>query len=243
MLDEILTMRLRPAGRLVAVLVAAALAAACGESPTEPGDDVNPALAAEANSAGFGDSGSGSLPQGSADFAGPGGLPMEMTAEEFVQQLTLEDGTVLRTSGIGVYAVPAATIASPDFDRVSFGAAFTGSLESVDPGTYDIGPWPPFDFIEPVEFAHAQVRRTGELARTPAEDGVITIESVQYLPDVYTCELQGNAFIVDRCDYQIGLLSGTIEFTATLDDGTVVVQERTDFLTPIRRRTIIVRRP
>jgi hypothetical protein len=131
---------------------------------------------------------------------------------------------------------------NPAFDRLSFGAANTGSLESVTTGTYQITILPAFDFIQQVRVAGARIRETGERTFAAADAGVITIESLNYFNDVYTCQLVGNVFIVERCDYQLGLLRGVIEFRVPLDDGTrEVVQPRTAFAVPIMRRTIVAR--
>lgn len=225
--------------RLLPLALAAALVLACDESPTGPGDGVSQALVDAVNGDALGASVHG-LPQGSDGFSGPGGLPMEATAEEFIQQVTFSDGKTLRTSGVGIYAVPDRNVTAPPVVRLQFGAAATGSLESVEPGTFAIEPMPPFDFIERVDFAHASVFETlPGGTRMQAEEGELVIESLEYFADTYTCELTGSAFEVELCEYQVGLVTGAVEFTVTLEDGTEVLQDRTEFTLPIRRRTII----
>lgn len=226
--------------RVLALLLTGAALAAC-DSPTEPGDDVNAALAAEVNGAGIASALGTDLPQGSVSFTGPGGLAMEAAGKEFVQQLTLRDGTVLRTSGITVFAVPNDGEPESGFDLISFGAAHTGSLTSVQPGTYELPEaMPPFDFIDPVLFGFAQLRETGEPGRHWLTSGKVTIESVEYFPDVYTCEAKGTALTFTRCDYQLGLVRGVIEFEGEIQDGSVqVVQPTTSFTVPIKRETIV----
>lgn len=222
----------------------AILAAACGDSPADPDDDLNPALVEEANGAGIASGSSEGLPQGAAPFTGPGGIAMDATAEEFFQQLTFDDGTVWRTSGISIFAVPTVPTNNSVVGRLGAAAAITGSLESVDPGSYTLGPPPTINFIDEIPYYGAYIRRGSNLRESHyAEEGTFTISSVEYFDDVYTCTLRGNAFIVDRCDYQVGVLTGSVEFRVELDDGTQVVQERTSFSLPIRRRTIIIRRP
>lgn len=231
--------------RVAALAVVGTALVACEESPTEPGIEVDARLAAAANGAGLGGGSGSTLPQGSAAFTGAGGVAMEAAAEEFIQQLTLQDGTVLRTSGVGIYAVVEEGVTAP-FEGSSFGAAHTGLLTSVEPGSYDITVMPEFDFIEPklIAYADTWVRPEGELSiRTYAQEGVVTIESIELFPDVYTCELTGSVIVADRCDYQVGLVHGTIEFTITPEDGEPLVQERTDFSLPLRKRTIIAHLP
>jgi hypothetical protein len=194
----------------------------------------------EANGAGIGAAAGQDLPQGAAPFIGPGGMAMEATAEEFIQRVTLQDGTVLRTSGVGIFAVPGASAVNAVIDRVGFGAANTGSLASVTTGSYAIAPPVPINFIDQIRLAHASVRRTGERDRDFADDGTVVLASLEYFDDVYTCELKtAGSLVIDTCEYQVGIVSGSIEFSATLGDGTAVVQERTSFTLPIRRRTII----
>lgn len=227
--------------RVLALLLAGAALTAC-DSPTEPEDDVNPALAAAVNGGGLAEAKGHTLPQGSTSFTGPGGLAMESAGKEFVQQLTLKDGTVLRTSGIIVSAVPEDGEPDPGFDLISFGAAHTASLSSVQPGTYELPEeLPTFDFIgDPAVFGFTQLRETGETERHWLTSGKVTIESVEYFPDVYTCELESTVYTFTRCDYQIGLVRGVIEFEGEILDGSVrVVQPTTSFTVPIQRQTII----
>jgi hypothetical protein len=226
----------------LALIGAASLsAAACGDSPTDVEPDINPALLEAANNAGLGSGLGTNLPQGSAPFTGPGGLQMDATAEEFIQQLTFDDGVVWRTSGVTVTAVPDETVSNPVFDRMHFFSANTGSLESVKPGTYQLtGPLPTFDFIQQVRFAGARIRPAGLRDYVDASSGVLTIQSMNYFRDVYPCSIPGNVLVIDRCDYQLGVLRGVVEFRVTLASGEIV-QERTSFSIPIQRRTIFAR--
>ena len=217
--------------------------AGCSESPSGPGDDVNPALIAAASESGFAANTSASLPQGSATFTGPNGIEMDVTAEEFVQQLTWENGVVWKTSGFSIKAVPDEAVAGSVFDQVTFGAGHPGSLNSVPPGTYAFrSPLPPISFTEPSITAQAHVRLRGNRTYDVMSAGQITITSVQYFRDTYNCTLRENqVFIFESCKYQIGVLNGSVEFTGTLSDGTAIVQPRTSFSIPIQRRTIILR--
>jgi hypothetical protein len=240
-LQGVVIMKHLPA-RWLTILTTAVLVAACSDSPTEVEPEINPALleaAAESNLApGLGSN----LPQGAAAFTGPGGMLMDATAEEFIQQLTLTNGTVLRTSGVSIRAVPDETVSNSPFDRLSFGAANTGSLASVSAGTYNIAPLPTFDFIQQLRFATAGVRKAGERTVVYAPSGVVTIESLNYFNDVYPCTLIGVTLIIERCDYRIGLVRGTIEFRLSLDGGaTQLVQARTAFTLPIKKQTIVAR--
>jgi hypothetical protein len=216
--------------------------AACSDGATVTESDINPGLLEASNAAGF--ASSADLPQGSAPFTGPGGMTMDATAEEFIQQLTLEDGTVLRTSGIHIRAVPDEALTAPVIDRLSFGPVNTGSLESMPPGTYTIGEWPPFDFIEPVQFAHARVRATTSQEWGRATSGVVTIQSLNYFNDVYDCQLSLTSVVVDRCEYQLGMVNGVIEFDVPAAGSVPTMsQQRTQFTVPIMRRLIIVHIP
>jgi len=227
--------------RVLAAAAFAGFALACGDSPTETLPDINPGLLEATGDATLGQSGS-NLPQGSAPFTGPGGLSMDATAEEFIQQLTLDNGAVLRTSGISVRAVPDESVTEPAIDRMRFGPANTGSLASVTTGTWPITLMPPFDFMREVRFATASIREPGVQTYAYADAGVVTIESLNYFNDVYPCQPRTTALIIDRCDYRLGVLRGVIEFRIALDDGTrEVVQQRTSFTVPIMRRTIIAR--
>lgn len=228
--------------RRAALAVLAGTIAACSDGATMTEPDINPGLLEESNAAGF--ASSGDLPQGSAPFNGPGGMAMDATAEEFIQQLTLEDGTVLRTSGIHVRAVPDEAVSAPVIDQLSFGPVNTGSLDSMPPGTYAIAEWPAFDFIEPVKFGHARVRMTSSQEWAAATTGVVTIESLNYFNDLYDCELNLSSVIVDRCEYQLGVVTGVIEFDVPATANTLAItQQRTSFTVPIMRRLIIVHLP
>jgi hypothetical protein len=222
-------------------IAAVAFALACGDSPTETGPDINPGLLETAGDATFGQSGASGLPQGSAPFTGPGGLSMDATAEEFVQQLTLDNGVVWRTSGISVRAVPDESVSDSSIAAVRFGPAHPGSLASVTTGSYPITALPQFDFLTPVMFATASFRPGGTRTYTYANTGVVTIESLNYFNDVYTCQLTTTALIIDTCEYKLGLLRGVIEFSIALEGGGEIVQQRTPFTVPIMRRTIIAR--
>lgn len=232
--------------RIVPPLALAMLMLACSEDGTEPADDVNPVLAEEVNSSGIAPSSDGGLPQGSAPFTGPGGIRMDGAAKEFYQRATFDDGTVWRTSGFSIHGVPQQAAVAGPIDRVSFGAAITGSLAGVQPGRYEISAeWPQIDFIREVFVAHASVKETGASLRDPrprGDEGFVTITEVSYFDDVYPC--QGKTWpanwTVERCDYQLGIVRGAIEFEVTLTDGTVVEQEPTSFALPIQRETIYV---
>lgn len=224
---------------LILLLVAAALG--CSQDAAAPDDDIDPRLIEEANGAGIGSSVGSELPQGAAPFTGPGGVAMQATAEEFIQQLTLDDGTVLRTSGVGIYAVTGVNAAGAGFDRLSFGAANTGSLDSVTTGSYAITTPPTIDFIRHIRVAYASAGRSGERQRSFADEGTITITSLQYFDDTYTCELRFgplSRLVQDRCDYQVGIVTGTVEFAIPTADGDIV-QSPATFTLPIRRRTIV----
>lgn len=229
---------------LSAALVLGLLAAAC-DSPTEPPNDLNPALIEAAGDAAAGGFAS-NLPQGSGNFSGPAAMQMDAAAEEFIQQVTLRDGTVLKTSGISILAVPDEAVTSAPFKALRFGAAATGSLESVQPGTYQVpAEQPPYDFITPVDVVFASVWEDrenpngGSITVTWADGGTVVISSVNYFDDVYTCTLSTAAsLVIDTCEYQLGVVQGNIEFTATIPSGPVV-QPSSAFSLPIMRRTII----
>lgn len=226
-----------------ACLLAAAVAVGCGESPTEPINDVNPALVAAAGESGFAGNTSAGLPQGSVDFIGPNGVPMDMTAKEFVQQATLPNGVVWKTSGIVISAVPDESITDAPFDRMWVTVAHPGSLASVESGTYSFQtPLPPISFTEESLVSFGRVRATGSTSYTLMAPGQVTITSVEYFNDTYTCERPENTtFIFDSCTYQLGILRGTVEFTGTLENGTPIVQPATSFSVPIQRETLIMR--
>lgn len=223
------------------LIVSGSLAAGCGDNGGVSEPDINPGLLEAANTAGL--AADGALPQGAAPFTGPAGLAMDATAEEFIQQLTLEDGTVWRTSGITVRAVPDEAVTGSPIDYLSFSSANTGSLESVPPGTYTLsGTWAGIDFINQLKLSAASIRRPGSPDRIYATSGTFTIQAVNYFNDVYTCSPTFTTLTVDECYYQIGILRGVVEFTVPLADGTgPVVQPRTEFALPIMRRTIILR--
>lgn len=223
----------------IVMMTGASALLACGDSPSSPGDGINPGLLESSGDPGIASAVTGDLPQGAASFTGPGGMAMDATAEEFIQRVTLPDGTVLRTSGLYVKAVPDELVVDPPFDQLSFGSAFTGSLESVPPGTYSVDAvWPEFDFIREVKVTYARIRETGTRNDYRADGGVVTITSVNYFDDVYPCELNGDVFTVERCDYQIGLIQGEVDFNVPLDGGGQVVQQHESFAVPIRRETI-----
>jgi hypothetical protein len=227
--------------RAFALMMATSICVACGESPTEPEADINPALLQVGSDAGLAAGASAGIPQGSAEFTGPGGMLMDATGEEFIQQLTLDDGTVWKTSGIYVRAVPDESVTNAPFFMMSFGSALTGSHASVPPGSYTItGEWPEIDFIQEIPVVYGQIRETNGPENVRASGGVFTITSVNYFDDVYACQGKGTALIFDRCDYQLGVLRGTIEMTATIGSGEVV-QQQTSFAVPIRRQTAFVR--
>jgi hypothetical protein len=235
-------MRLPSIPRVLAVLALAASATACGDSATEPGiPDVNPALLENDGFGSISSQSAQSLPQGSASFTGPGGMAMDATADEFIQQLTMEDGTVLKTSGISIRAVPDESVTDAPFDRIVFGSALTGSHASVGVGTYTIdSPLPFIDFVEVVPVTHgAVILEAGSGRETArADEGVVTLTSLEYFDDVYPCEDQGNDVIVyQSCEYQIGLLTGSVEFTAETSSGEVV-QQHEEFELPIQKRTL-----
>jgi hypothetical protein len=227
----------------VVLIASGSLAAGCGDEGGVSEPDINPGLLEAANTASL--AADGALPQGAAPFAGPAGLAMDATAEEFIQQLTFADGTVWRTSGITVRAVPDEAVTGSPIDYLSFSSANTGSLASVPPGTYTIsGTWPEIDFINQVKLSAASIRQPGSRDAIYATSGTFTIQGVNYFNDVYTCSLNfaSGTVTVDECYYQIGVLRGVVEFTVPLADGTgPVVQPRTEFALPIMRRTIKVR--
>lgn len=224
------------------VLAWTVLAGACSSDSPTGSDDVNPALLEGAEGIGLATAGQ-QLPQGSATFTGPDGLQMDATAEEFVQQLTLEDGTVLRTSGVAVRAVPDETIVAPRIRRLHFVSAATGSLESVSSGTYPLTGIVDIDFINVIKVAVASVQFEAHGPASYAQGGTYTITSLNYFDDVYPCQLNlspSSRIAVDDCHYQIGLLRGVIEFEVPAGEGrAAVVQPRTEFSVPIQRRTII----
>ena len=220
-------------------MVLGTFALACGDSPTGPDSDINPGLLDPGNAFGLASETSGTLPQGSAVFTGPGGMTMDATAEEFIQQLTLRNGTVLKTSGLAVLAVPDEAVSNAPFDRLGFVSANTGSLQFEPVGTHIISEWPEMDFIHVVPVTSARIRMSGTTDYAYADEGVITIESVSYFKDVYPCQYSSSTVVVDVCEYQIGLVQGTVEFTVNLGDGSQVVQETSSFAIPIRRRTIV----
>lgn len=222
------------------LIVAGILAAGCGESGDIIEPDINPGLLETSSVAGL--AAGGDLPQGSAAFTGPGGLAMDATAEEFVQQLTLVDGTVWQTSGVSVRAVPDEAITGAPIEQLSFVSANTGSLASVSTGTYALSAeWPAIDFINQVEFAGARIRQSGTHQDYRANSGTMTIQSLNYFDDVYPCSLSLSSITVDECEYQLGIVRGFIEFSVPLDDGSTINQDRTEFTVPIMRRTIIAR--
>lgn len=224
-----------------ALVLAAVFAAACGDS-TGPGDSVNPALVEAAAESGFG-ARSTTLPQGYGPFSGPGGMAMDATGKEFIQQLTFKNGTVWRTSGIVVTAVPDEAVSGADFHNIAFGAAYPGSLASVQPGTYQmVSDFPEINFIDPMKLAYAQMREHNPRVSALADEGVITIQSVDYFPDVYTCDLyDGPTIQAESCTYQIGVIRGVVAFSGFMYDGAVhVVQNSTEFTLPIQRQTVIM---
>jgi hypothetical protein len=229
--------------QLLAACALAAATVACSDSPAEPRDDVNPALVeAAGQSSGFGGSVGAGLPQGAAAFTGPGGMPMDATAEEFIQQLTLKNGKVLKTSGIMVTAVPDESVTGSPFASIRFGAAHIGSLASVRPGVYaTVAELPLINFIDEHLFGLAQLRIAGSLLSTLASPGQVTIQPVEYFRDVFTCttRFSNSPYTVDKCEYQLGVVRGTIEFRGSIND-TEVVQQRTPFTLPIMRRTILL---
>jgi hypothetical protein len=235
----------RPASFWPALFLIASglLAAGCGDDGGVSEPDINPGLLEADNIAGL--AADATLPQGAASFTGPAGLAMDATAEEFIQQLTLEDGTVLRTSGITVRAVPDEAVAGSPIGYLTFSSANTGSLASVPPGTYTLsGSWSGIDFINQLKLSAASIRKPGSRVAIYASSGTFTIQGVNYFNDVYTCTLNiaTSTITVDECYYQIGVLRGVVEFTVPLADGTgPVVQPRTEFALPIMRRTIILR--
>jgi hypothetical protein len=221
--------------RLLLLTAGSLVVAACGDSPVEPVDDVNPALAELADG----------LQQGSATFAGPGGLPMDATGVEFIQRMTRRDGTVLRTSGVQFFAVPGVGTADPPFDRMAVFAAMTGSLESVPPGTYPISELPDnLDYVTEIPANVAWIGwgdlRDGE--QLWADSGTFTITSLSYFPDVFECDGPSH-YIVELCQYQIGEVSGVVQFRVPLPGGSEVVQQETSFSVPIRRSTLFARQP
>ena len=229
--------------RAFALLALGAVAAACGDTPTGPDDAPNPALVAEIEAGGFGAASGNSLPQGSANFTGPGGMRMDATGKEFFQQLTWNNGVVWRTSGFAIAAVPDESVLNPVITRLRFGVGHPGSLASIEPGTYDIvDEFGPIDFTTPAVMGYVQFRTDDDpRSYTLAEEGRVTITSVEYFADTYTCELlDGNTIRATSCEYQIGLVRGTVEFSGTLPDGTPVVQPSTDFTLPIKRETVIL---
>ncbi|HSJ08921.1 MAG TPA: hypothetical protein VK928_03385 [Longimicrobiales bacterium] len=230
----------RQYSRVIALWIVCGIAAACGDTPSEPQDAVNPALVDAAADGGFG-AGTNSLPQGAALFIGPGGMRMDATADEFVQQLTRKDGVVWKTSGIKITAVPDESVSNPLLSRLAFAVAHPGSLESVQTGEYAmVAEWPGFSFVDPSLFAYASFTVSRDQPSPLASEGRIRIISVEYFQDRYTCNLN-IIFAVDRCEYRIGVLRGVVEFKGTLADGTPVVQPSTPFALPIQQRTIIMR--
>lgn len=242
--EEIETMTTHPARRIRSILpVLAGLAGAfaCSDDPTAPTvEDVPQALIDAVNGEGMGVGlDNNSLPQGAAPFQGPNGIEMVATASEFVQKFTRPDDVTMRTTGITIHAVPADPTGHA-IDRIAFGAAVTGSTDPVQPGRYPFTPFPAgFDFVKIVPVNYASVRPVGERAVQYTDDGELVITSVDYFDDVYTCDfVDGPVVVVDRCEYIIGVVRGTIEFRAVLDDGTELVQPKTSFTLPIRRRTV-----
>jgi hypothetical protein len=221
------------------VTVAFAALAACGDGAdiTEP--DINPALLDGSTAVGL--AAGGDLPQGSAPFTGPDGLSMDATAEEFIQQLSLPDGRVWRTSGVSIRAVPDEAVAGAPIGRLGFSAAATGVLSSVGPGTYPLTPeWPAIDFINRIDLAIAWVREPDSRVSLYASGGTMTIQSLNYFDDVYTCTMDHLVSVtLTECSYQLGIVRGTIEFRAPTPDGSEVVQQRSEFVLPIMRRTIV----
>lgn len=241
-------MRLLPKYRLAptAVLLAT-LTLACSDDGTGPGPvdggEVNPDLLDSGG--GFGLDADGQLPQGAAVFVGPGGLLMDATAEEFIQQLTFDDGEVWQTSGFGIRAVPDESVEDAPITAMLFGVANIGSLESAPTGSYDFGAIPdPVDFtVDLPVFGYGGVQEVRGEPYTYTTDGQVVIHSVSYSNDVFQCEPRGEALIFDLCEYQVGIVRGEIEFTVPAGEGLTheVVQQRESFTLPIRRRTILAR--
>lgn len=236
----------QPRGRMTALaLLAVAGMAACADDATGPAPDVevNPALEQATAESG----GSGGLPQGATTFTGPDGLAMDATGFEDFQTVTLTDGTVWKASGVRVVAVPDESVDRPPFHVLQFGYSNTGSLDSVDPGTWElVTETPAYDWVRHVEWAYARVQPTDAVVDARAlgipfvnsDDGTLSITSLEYFDDVFTCDPEWSGFTVERCEYQLGLVEGVIEFRVTTDQGTMV-QERTPFAIPLRRRTLL----
>lgn len=225
---------------LAAAVLAFALLTACGDGGvTEP--DVNPGLLDESSSLGL--ASSGELPQGSAPFTGPDGLQMDATAEEFIQQLSFSDGRVWKTSGVSIRAVPDEAVAGAPVERLRFASAATGTLASVGPGTYPLlSEWPAIDFITRIDLAIASITRPGAPRESlRASGGTMTITSLNYFDDVYTCSLPNVTSIrVTECTYKLGVVRGSIQFRVPLPGGGEIVQQQEEFTLPIMRRTIIM---
>jgi hypothetical protein len=232
---------MKPPARLFTATAAVAFAAlaACGDDVGINEPDINPGLLDQTTTVGL--AAGGDLPQGSAPFVGPDGLVMDATAEEFIQQLSWDDETVWRTSGVSIRAVPDEAVAGAPIDGLGFSSAATGVLTSVEPGTYPlVGEWPAIDFVNRIDVAIAWIRRGGSRQSIYASGGTMTIESVNYFDDVYTCSMDHLVSVtVTECSYQLGTVRGTVEFRVPLPDGGEVVQQRTDFALPIMRRTIV----
>jgi len=234
------------------IVVVSVILVACGEDAAAP----DPAAAAGPDSgAGIAILADDTRPQGSVRFMGPDGVAMDASAEEFIQQLTFPDGRMMRSSGIGVTAVPEAEIQAP-YSKLHFESAATGSLGSVPAGTYSfVGELPEdIDFAHEVRVAIASLSfpgdpfdpsspGTGNRGRVShADAGTFTIGSVQYFDDVYTCGIDSKQIELDECTFAIGVLHGSVEFHIPSEEGsTEYVQPRTEFTIPIMRRTLIGR--
>lgn len=228
----------------LAIMAAASTLMACGENPTDAGPpEVNPALI-EATAGGAVSGSGGGVPQGSAAFTGPNGLLMDATAKEFIQQLTFNDGTVIKSSGVNVIAVPDESVANPPFYSMAFGAAVTGSHESVGAGTYVLmSEFPPTNFVDRVPVNYGSIYEVHGPDRDYASSGTFVIESIDYFNDVYACDLSSfehSPLVPDLCEYQIGVLHGSIEMTVPTSKGDVV-QQKTSFTLPIQREKLFVR--
>ncbi len=231
---------LRSGGAIfVAAIAVAALSSLAGCSDAvAPASGINPALLDASNGAGFAGSLTDGLPQGAGTFTGPGGIPMDATGFDFSQQLTLLDGTVLRSSGVGVTAVPDESVVGAPIDYVSFGAVNTGSFDAVQVGAYDVA-WPTFDFIHEVSFGYALARPPGQKVADHADAGTVTITSLQYFSDEIPCTRKLTGIVIDRCTYRIGVVAGTVEYRMTLGDGTEIVQNRASFSLPVQRQVLV----